>query len=232
MKIGILSDIHANLYALEVVVELLEKENISKLLILGDIIGYYYNPKEVLDLLKKFDICCVKGNHEQMLEDVIKDSCKREFIKQKYGNGIEIALQTLEQKDIDYLKSLPHNQIIEINSIKIWLCHGSPWDMNYYIYPDAKSSEIDKFDDYKSDYIFFGHTHYATIFEKSNKKIINPGSVGQSRQQGGFAYFGILDTVSNDYIQQKLPYNIDELLFKTRNINPNLPYLSEILSRK
>jgi putative phosphoesterase len=231
MKIAILSDIHANLYALQAVIELIKKQNINKLFVLGDMIGYYYQPKQVLSLLKEFDTIYVKGNHEQMLEDVIQDTKKQPFITQKYGNGIEIAIKDLTKDDIKFLTTLPKTQTIEVDKIKILLCHGSPWDTNFYLYPDAAQEQINKFDNYEFDYIFFGHTHYPVIFEGTNKKIINPGSVGQSRVQGGIANFGILDTTNNIYLPQHTVYNRNIILKEVAQIDPEVLYLTTILTR-
>jgi putative phosphoesterase len=231
MKIAILSDIHANLQALNAVLEVIANHNISKLFVLGDIVGYYYQPKEVLAVLKQFEIICIKGNHEQMLEDAIKDAAQLPLITKKYGHGIAKAIKQLSLHEISFLTTLPLSQIEEIDSLKILLCHGSPWDNSFYLYPDAEQAKIDSYDAYAVDYIFYGHTHYPVIFNGTNKKIINPGSVGQSRVKGGVANFGILDTIDNSYTQQNVSYEINAVLEEVRKTDPAVPYLQTVLTR-
>jgi putative phosphoesterase len=231
MKIAILSDIHANLYALREVISFLRQQNIRKLFVLGDIIGYYYQPKEVLELLEQFDTTYVRGNHEEMLAEAILDSNKRMFIISKYGHGIELAIETLSLKNISFLTNLPTNVTVKINKLKMLLCHGSPWNTNFYLYPDAPQELIDKFGVYQVDFIFYGHTHYPVVFSAKGTKIINPGSVGQSRIMGGIANFGILDTLSKEYVQQAIPYEIKEILEDIAKKDSNISYLQTILTR-
>ena len=64
MKVGIISDIHGNHYALEEVLKVAIREGVEKLLVLGDIVGYYYHPEIVLEMLYKWSYEIIKGNHE------------------------------------------------------------------------------------------------------------------------------------------------------------------------
>ena len=71
MRIGVLSDIHGNNFALEQVLIEARKEGLTKLLVLGDIVGYYYSPEKALDLLYDWDFLMIKGNHEEILFDIM-----------------------------------------------------------------------------------------------------------------------------------------------------------------
>ena len=74
MYIAILSDIHANIYALDAVYQDFKNKNVNNILITGDIIGYYYWPKKVLKKLMSDDrVTCIAGNHENILQEVIND---------------------------------------------------------------------------------------------------------------------------------------------------------------
>ena len=80
MLIGILSDIHSNYYALKSVLNKAKKIGIDKLIIAGDYFGYYYNPDLVFSLLQNWDWIGIKGNHEIILENLIK---KKKFKEAK-----------------------------------------------------------------------------------------------------------------------------------------------------
>ena len=92
-KIAVLSDIHGNSTALRAVLRDLHHQQIEECFILGDLIGYYYRPLEVLRLLDESNISCqmIRGNHERMLERVLRDELKWEDIRSRYGHGTEIA---------------------------------------------------------------------------------------------------------------------------------------------
>ena len=70
MRVGVISDIHGNQYALSAVLKTARKEGIEKFLVLGDIVGYYYHPEIVLNMLSEWDYEIIKGNHEIILQNL------------------------------------------------------------------------------------------------------------------------------------------------------------------
>ena len=82
MKVAVISDIHGNFDALVVVLEKAKSENVTHLLILGDIVGYYYHPEKIMDLLSQWSFDIIKGNHEKILEDLMIDSS----LNESYGS--------------------------------------------------------------------------------------------------------------------------------------------------
>lgn len=231
MKIGILSDIHGNKFALEQVLIEARRESLQKLLVLGDIVGYYYYPDKVLDLLSQWDFSMIKGNHEEILFDIIDSSKSKNEIKKKYGSGHEIAIKRLNKNQLQFLRSLPESKALSFDGISILMSHGSPWNKNLYVYPDAKTKVIQKFDNFNYDFILFGHTHYACSFKTANGWALNPGSVGQSRQNGGKAYWAIIDTINKSFQMKITNYSIEKLHTKVLEKDSKLAYLSEILYR-
>ena len=67
---------------------------------------------------------------------------------------------------------MPEKALLEIGGYKVALCHGSPWDKDKYIYPDANEDIVNKLYKYLSDFdvLVYGHTHYPVIWEKNMKK--------------------------------------------------------------
>ena len=232
MKVGILGDVHGNIAALLSVLERIKIEGIKKLFITGDLVGYYYSPKEVIDLLSEWDCTFVKGNHEEMLQRSINDSSFLKKVSKKYGSGIEIALNTLSKEQIDFLCALPLSTSVTLNRTSFLICHGSPLSASDYLYPDASQEEISKFVDIDEDILVHGHTHYPAIFNLNNKTIINPGSVGQTRNGIPGAYWGYYDLSNHIFTQKVESYDYRKLLSEIKKINPNLSYLSNILTRK
>src|SRR5205807_5104390 len=123
MKIGVISDIHGNHYALEEVLKTARKKNIEKLLILGDVVGYYYHPEKVLEILNDWDYTLIRGNHEKILEQILLDEKKSTEIQKKYGSGHIIALKKLSKQQLQSLIKAQEKQMVLIDRVKILMCH-------------------------------------------------------------------------------------------------------------
>ncbi len=231
MKVGIISDIHGNAVALRRVLEHARREEVERLLVLGDLIGYYYDAVGVLDLLAAWPRDTVRGNHEDMLFQIIDGVLDPKVVLDRYGSGLNIALAKLSRDQISALRELPEVCDIEIDSVSIRLCHGAPWSTTDYLYPDAVPDIVDQYDSEKVDFLFFGHTHYPVVFRGPNTMIINPGSVGQSRVHGGIADWGILNTVNSSYRQMHTRFDAEGLLTEVKVTDPHLPYLRSVLER-
>lgn len=231
MKLGLIGDIHGNNLALEAVLDSAEKQDVELLLITGDIVGYYFWPKEVMTLLSSWDTIAVRGNHEEMLDKTRKNSSIMNIIEHKYGCGLRITLNTLPVEQLDWLTTLPHPREIYIDGSRILLCHGSPWDLNQYIYPDCENDTIKRFLGMNFDWIVFGHTHYPMILNYGTTIIINPGSVGQPRNREPGAHWAIIDTTSQQIQKFIEAYDVDKVVEQARIREPNLPYLGDVLVR-
>ena len=106
MKVAILSDIHANIFALKKVLTEIKELKINKIFIAGDFIGYYFWPRETLNILEQFDIFAIKGNHEDLLFKVIDGKISSSQILKKYGSGLNLAIENLTEHHIKWLKAL------------------------------------------------------------------------------------------------------------------------------
>lgn len=231
MRYAVLADIHGNDYALRAVLSEVKKAGIEELLLLGDYVGYYYGADTVLELIREWDFKAVKGNHETLLFKAMDDPSFLKEITKKYGSGHEFAMKNLTERDMDFLRSLPHQLEFSADDQKILLCHGTPWDEDEYVYPDAGESTLKQYDDYDYDFIFYGHTHYACEHQRDPMKVINPGSVGQSRQKGGAAFWGILDTGRKAFEFCQTPYKTEALGKKVKKMDPSISYNYEVIHR-
>ena len=199
MKIAVLSDIHGNSYALEKVLEAAKEAGVERIIVLGDIVGYYYYPDKVLELLADFSFDIIKGNHEVILQDLEEQKIDPLKLQQKYGKGHLIALEKLDRKTRKWLYSLPFQRSLEIGSIRLQMNHGSPWNYDEYIYPDADIEILEKCNSTAHDFVLIGHSHYSFAYQCTNSILINVGSVGQSRRKGGIAEWTIIDSITRDY---------------------------------
>ena len=231
MKIGLLGDIHGNYLALKSVLDSACKLKVEKLLITGDLIGYYFYPLKVIELLDKWDKSIVQGNHEQMLSIARNNNSYLNEIDSIYGSGIRIAIDQLSSCQLDELSHLPHPLKLNIEGVEILLCHGSPWDLNEYIYPDLSSKTIQKLLLYPYNLIITGHTHYPMLKKFDGINIVNPGSVGQPRNGQKGAQWALFDTAdgSINFFLEK--YDSTGLAIECKLRHPEIPYLSDVLNR-
>ena len=231
MKVGVISDIHGNHYALEAVLHAAKKEGITKLLVLGDLVGYYYHPELVLNMLSEWDYEIIKGNHEVLLQDLKENKIDSEVLKGKYGRGHEQALKNIDDSTLDWLFSLPDQKSIVLDGVSFQMNHGSPWSIDAYIYPDAALEKLEKCNSDSHDFVLIGHSHYAFSHQCRHSTLINCGSVGQSRQKGGLAYWCVVDTSDTSFEIRTTPYDTTKLLEEVQFFESKVGYSSRILQR-
>ena len=233
MKVAIIGDIHGNNIALESVLKNVEREEAEMIICTGDYLGYYYHPDKVFDLLENWTQEAVRGNHDLIFLDI--SGGNRELAamyKEKFGSGMEFALEKLHTERIIYLKQLPDQKTITVDGRKALLCHGSPWDVNEYIYPDSDLSKFDQLADHGYDLVIMGHTHYPMVRHAGDLLLVNPGSVGQSRKGPAGAYWMLWDTALNKVEQKTVSYDMETVIEEVSGVDRQIKYLSEVLKRK
>lgn len=231
MKIALISDIHGNYDALVEVLKKAKKEGVEHLLVLGDIVGYYYHPDRILTALAEWSFDFIKGNHEYILEDLIADPSLGEYVRLKYGSGHQEAIEKLSSQQLEFLRDLPDTKSVQFDAISMLMSHGSPWSNDYYIYPDCEKDVILKCDSKQHDFVLIGHSHYAFAIKNTNSILINPGSVGQSRQTGGKASWCIINTENGCFQMLSTDYNTERLIKEVEEKDSEIKYLTKILKR-
>jgi len=237
VKIAVLADIHANIFALEGVIEDLLRNNCKAVYVLGDMIGYYYWPERVLQTLQDLaqntpvEHChFIKGNHEVLLDKAQQDDNVRQTYLKKYGHGLEHCFSKLSNTQRDWLTKLPTSNFLTIDNLKIALFHGSDQNVEEYIYPDCTPDRIEHIGN-GQDFVFLGHTHYPVVFQNNGCLIANPGSVGQPRDIGGLASYMILNTQTKSLAHRRVPFSTTSVIKSAKQYDPNLPYLRDIMTR-
>jgi putative phosphoesterase len=231
MRIGVLSDIHGNHYAFEEVLKSATASGIKKLLVLGDIVGYYYRPEVILEKLSAWSYEIIKGNHEELLKALYENRIDSENLKSKYGSGHEMALKNLDDAKLKWLFLLPDQKDIVIDGVRFQLNHGSPDNIDEYIYPDAPVEKLEACNSDAHDFVLIGHSHYSFTYKCKHSVLINCGSVGQSRQKGGIANWVMIDTSDKSYEIMYTPYDTSHLIRDVKMIDPGNEYSYKVLER-
>lgn len=227
-----ISDIHGNAEALAAILGSARYKGVERLLCSGDIIGYYYEPHKCLDLLSEWELDCVRGNHEEMFLRLLGDSSCSEGIRKKYGSALSMVSDLLTKEQLNYLLHLPVKKTLKIHDKTILLCHGAPWDGDYYVYPDADIEIFQRCAESGADYVVLGHTHYQLSIRYGKTFIINPGAVGQPRGiYRGVAHWAVLDPDTGWFEHQAVKYDPSVVIAQARKHDPDVLYLQNILMR-
>ncbi len=230
MRVGLLADIHGNADALEAVLRAAAAEGAERLLIVGDFVGYYHAPCRVLNLLADWHWDGVRGNHEEMLRAWCAGK-DHQVIRKRYGSGIAKAAEQLTGEEIEMLLDLPHPHECKIGGRSVLLCHGAPWDLDEYVYPDAAPTLRNRMVDSHYDLTVFGHTHYPLLWGEGASLAVNPGSVGQPRDREPGACWALWDTNLHHVTLLRERYDISAVLAAARRYDPDLPFLQTVLTR-
>ncbi|MDC1434451.1 YfcE family phosphodiesterase [Flavobacteriaceae bacterium] len=232
MKVAVISDIHGNYDALEAVLEECSNHKVEQYIFLGDYVGYYYEPKKVWDRINELEGVMIKGNHEDLLNDSFSSSTLSKTIEEKYGVGHQIALEQFSASERQQICGLQAQKVISYYGYKFQINHGTPWDQNAYLYPDTDEDIFEKANQPEFDFVLVGHSHYPFIKRLSHSTIINPGSVGQNRKEGGVANWAFMDLETNSLEIMNTYYSVIKLAQKVKKHDPNVAYNHSILFRK
>jgi putative phosphoesterase len=183
MKALIISDIHANLPALQAVLE--KDGTYDKLIFLGDVVDYGPNPKECLNFVRENADYYVRGNHDNALGYDNDCNCMGTF--REYSIATREWHKTfLDKNDIRFLRNMPVINKAHFDDNTFFLAHASPkGDISKYLNEEEITVEVD---DIVAEYILVGHTHVQYEKKLDYNLIVNPGSVGLARDGGQACY--------------------------------------------
>jgi predicted phosphodiesterase len=144
MKLAIISDIHANLPALEAVFRDIEKENPDEIYCLGDLVNFAGWDNEVIDLIRQRNILTIQGNHDEGIGHGKTDfpfSYSSPAQKEFGLASIQNVNKDLSDDHRSYLRNLPFSAQLEyrfpFHPVRLTLTHGSPLSNNDYIQPES-----------------------------------------------------------------------------------------------
>jgi putative phosphoesterase len=230
LLVGLLADVHANAAALASVCESARRSGVARLLVAGDLVGYYYAPDHVLDMLALWQWDAVGGNHETMLGRWCRGEDRPALIE-KYGSGLAEAEHRLGTDTCLELAALPQIWRGAMDGRRVLMCHGTPWDPDAYAYPDDAAA-LDRMAATGEDLVIFGHTHYPVVRQVGTTIVVNPGSVGQPRDRDPRASWALWDTEVHAVRLVRTSYDSRELQAECRVRDPAVPFLVDVLTRR
>ncbi len=242
MRYLVLTDIHANLEALDASIADARARGYDQTLVLGDLVGYGADPNAVVERVRSLKpIAVVRGNHDKV-------ACgleQAEGFNAVAKSAARWTLDVLIPEYREWLAALPPGPI-DVDDV-VQICHGSPFDEDAYIFDELDALRALKIAN--RQLCLFGHTHYPVTFELSPdgfdsvgpapaaeavitlkpdaKYLMNPGSVGQPRDGDPRAAYAIVDTTRRCVELIRLKYPVEEAQAKV--IRAGLP---EVLAQR
>lgn len=210
MRICLFSDVHGNMDAFRKMLDA-ESGQTDLFIFAGDIFGYFYDQKDVIDTIMSMDnLIAVKGNHESNY----LSGRDNEKMLEEYGSSYRMEISDAQRK---YLQKLPEHLEVSIGDKLFGIFHGGPNDyLEQRIYPDTLIGNQSVYSRY--EFLVSGHTHYQFIKKIGSTTIINPGSLGQPRDGKGFSYC-ILNPENNECQFKSVNIDMQKLLSQVREID-------------
>ncbi len=218
MRYAILGDVHSNLEALEAVLGALDSERIDHYVCVGDVVGYGADPKPCLDRIRDLCDVIVAGNHDW----AVAGTLSMEFFNEYAKAAIHWTRTQLDSDDITWLRDLPLQADVDRRTMLVHSTVHDPAAFDYLLtsYDAHLSMRV-----LKKPLCFVGHSHIPITFmergglgftfaetidlTRVEKVIVNPGSVGQPRDENPDAAFAIYDTVKRRVTLHRVAYDIE-----------------------
>jgi diadenosine tetraphosphatase ApaH/serine/threonine PP2A family protein phosphatase len=227
MRYLIVSDIHANLPALNAV--LAAAASFDRIWCLGDIVGYGPFPNECIARLREFPLVSLAGNHDWAAIGKLDLG----YFNREARTAVAWTRAMLTPENKDFLESLPSTTVEN----GFTLAHGSPSQPIEEYILDPLSAE-QNFRMFKTQVCLVGHTHWPIAFFradglehiciqiapqwnnaillKNGRWIINPGSVGQPRDGDPSACYALLNVETGEWEYRRVPYPVEETQARMR----------------
>lgn len=238
MRVLVLSDIHGNADALKTVLN--SASGYDYIWVLGDLVDYGPEPHVVVDMVRelKSDLVLM-GNHDNAVAYNTDCMCAQELHDLSEYTRLEVSFKLLNPEQISWLKSLPRTREFTIDSLRVYAVHGSPRNPLYgYLKPSLPLEEIllaltpsplvVKPKPVEADLVVVGHTHIPMDLRVGNKRIINPGSIGQPRDSDWRASYGILNLETGEFHIHRVKYNVEKTISKLRALNLDFQMLVKL----
>ena len=220
MRIGIISDLHANLVSLQAVLAALEDEHCDSVLCGGDVVGYGPRPRECIDLIRERGIPCVQGNHDEW----VANGALEWGIREDARRALSWTTDVLSDEELGWLRALP--RLVSYEGLEV--VHAShAWRGRWpYVLDDRRL--VANFLFQRSECTFHGHTHVPLVgvHERGSQPrfrqlrelqltpgcrcLVNVGSAGQPRDGNPLASCVVFDTDDRRVRPLRVAYDIAE----------------------
>jgi len=231
MRLLVLTDIHANMTALEASLSAAEG-SWERIVCLGDVVGYGPDPNEVTSRIRELGAVTIRGNHDKAVAELMATDDFNPVAKA----AVMWTRSQLSNENLAWLAALPQGPL---EAEGVVLVHGAFQDEDEYVFTPAQA--LEGLLDSTTQVTFFGHTHHqggfsyqdselevlalhprsnethcALRLEPAKHYLLNPGSIGQPRDTDARAAFAIADLEHQLIEFWRVPYDINSVQQRMR----------------
>lgn len=223
MKIGLIADIHSNLYSLVAVLDSIKSMDVDLVVCLGDLVGYCTFPNEVIDVIRHHNILTVMGNYDDAVgNERLVCGCDYPDPKDAENAGISLnwTIDTVTDENKKYLRGLPKEVTMKLEEKTITFVHGSLRKINEYLKEGSREAE-EVIESFNGDILICGHTHVPYFKTYGHKMLINCGSAGKPKTGSPDANYIILEVTKDkaDVEIISVPYDFEKTAQAIENNN-------------
>jgi diadenosine tetraphosphatase ApaH/serine/threonine PP2A family protein phosphatase len=240
MKYLVISDIHANLEALEATLD--AADSYERVLVLGDLVGYGADPNAVIERVRALPTAAIiRGNHDKVSTGI--DGV--DGFNPVARRAVEWTASALTTENRAWLVALPQGPVLIDDVTEI--CHGTPFDEDHYVFDQVDALRAIRAA--RRPLCLYGHTHVPAVYTLKQQSspagqsrshhddrlsgtapvhgspfdialadhsryLVNCGAVGQPRDGDPRAAYGVLDTTARSVTIMRTPYDVDAAMAK------------------
>jgi putative phosphoesterase len=197
MTVAVITDIHANLPALQAALRRIDELGIERIYCGGDLVGYGPHPNEVCALIQEREIPTIYGNYDYAIARDL-DDCGCAYItprdRELGQQSVAWTLEHTDRRSKDFMRELPFDLRFSVGTAEVHLVHGSPRKVNEYLFEDKPARLYERLATAEtSPVLVFGHTHKPWVHEYGGVLFVNCGSVGKPKDGDARTAFAILE---------------------------------------
>ena len=199
-RVAVITDIHANLPALEAALERIEALHIDSVYCGGDLVGYGPHPDEVCALIRDRGIPTIYGNYDFAIARDMED-CGCAYVtpadRELGERSVAWTLAHTGNGSKAFMRELPFDLRFPVGASAVHLVHGSPRKVNEYLFEDKPARLFERLAAAEdADVLVFGHTHKPWARSYGAVRFVNCGSVGKPKDGDPRGAFAVLDARS------------------------------------
>lgn len=207
-RVAVITDIHANLPALEAALAQIAELGVDAVYCGGDLVGYGPYPNEVCRLVEERGIPTIYGNYDYAIARDLAD-CGCAYVTQherELGQrSVNWTLANTDRRSKEFMRALPFDLRFELGGVRVRLVHGSPRKVNEYLFEDKPARTLERIARLADcDVLVFGHTHKPWIREHGGVLFVNCGSVGKPKDGDPRAAFALIEADERGEVRARI----------------------------
>jgi putative phosphoesterase len=234
--VAVITDIHANLPALQAVLDRIEDLGVQGVYCGGDLVGYGPHPNEVCELIGERQIPTIYGNYDYAIAREEEDcGCAYITAHDRELGQLSVAwtLANTSRASKEFMLGLPFDLRFPVGGVDVHLVHGSPRKVNEYLFEDKPASLYERLAAAETDPVLvFGHTHKPWAHEYGGVLFVNCGSVGKPKDGDPRGAFALLTSTGQalDVTIERVEYDRERVAAEVRTAGLPGEFADKLLS--